>query len=100
MSSRANERSIDDAGVLRYEVPGTHYEELYFRSTSGQVLQGCAAKAEAPNGPLRSSRRYVRSHTHIAHAAHSTIAHAAGVPLMLLGQFSNHRIGREHQSSD
>ena len=72
-------------------------------SQASLTLKHCPFKSKGANviGPLRSLRRYVRSHTHIAHATHpAATAHAAAVPLVILGQFGNHRIGREHQSRD
>ncbi len=52
-------------------------------------------------GPLRLGC-VVASHIHIAHATHATHAttHAAATALVLLGQFSDHPGGREHQSRD
>ena len=72
-------------------------------SQASLTLKHCPFKGKGANviGPLRSLRRYVRSHTHIAHATHpAATAHAAAVPLVILGQFGNHRIGSEHQSRD
>ena len=40
------------------------------------------------------------SHIHIAHAAHATTHAAAATGLVVLGQFGDHRVGREHQSRD
>ena len=40
------------------------------------------------------------SHIHIAHAAHATTHAAATTALVVLGQFGDHRVGREHQSRD
>jgi hypothetical protein len=37
-------------------------------------------------------------HIHIAHAAHATTHAAAATTLVVLGQFGDHSVGREHQS--
>jgi DDE domain len=57
-------------------------------------------KSEGPDEPGLRGRVAV-SHIHIAHAAHATThAAAATTALVVLGQFGDHRVGREHQSSD
>ena len=49
-------------------------------------------------GPLRLGRVVV-SHIHIAHTTHTTHT-TANTALVVLGQFGDHRVGREHQSRD
>ena len=56
-------------------------------------------KSEGPDEP--GLRGWVAaSHIHIAHAAHAAHATAATMPLVVLGQFGDHCVGREDQSRD